>query len=154
MNLTNLTIRLNPRKLNSQLPTIEARALHSFVVAVVNIPDDVTGVVLSVFKTDGVSRFDTPVSRRPGHPGGICHLLPTVFPEVGTSRYEVRATDSRGYETALGEGTVEIGAFSDALTPIDPGEPVAIHSIADASGALHTIRAVPDGMGGYTTIVE
>lgn len=154
MNQVNLRIRLDPERMNFPLPTMHARLLHSFVAEVENIPDDVTTLILSVFRTDGVSRFDVPVSRRPNSTSGVVHLLPTVFPDKGSSRYEVRATDARGYETALGEGLVEIAGFSSALEPITPGVPVRLQSIADATGALHVIAAVPDGEGGYTTILD
>lgn len=154
MNQVNLRIRLDPERMNFPLPTMHARLLHSFVAEIDNIPDDVTQVVMSVFKTDGVSRFDVPVSRRPNSTSGVVYLLPTIYPDTGSSCYEVRAIDARGNETALGEGLVEIAGFSAAISPIEPGKPMTIHAIADASGALHTIAAVPDGEGGYTTILD
>lgn len=154
MNQVNLKIRLDPERMNFPLPTMYARLLHSFVVEIENIPDDVTQVVVSVFKTDGVSRFDVPVSRKPGTTSGVAYLLPTVFPDKGSSFYEVRATDARGNETAFGGGLVNVSGFSPAIEPVPPDTPRVIHSIADASGALHQIVAVPDGEGGYTTIID
>ena len=154
MNLVNARIRLNPQQLNFPLPTMYARQLHSFVAAVENIPDDVTLVVVSVFKVDGVSRFDAPVSRRPNSASGVVYFLPTIFPEVGASRYEVRATDAYGHETALGGGLVEVAPFSPATERLEPGVPVVLQTILDASGAAHTISAVPDGEGGFTSIID
>lgn len=153
MNQTNLTIRLNPQRLNFPLPTMYARQLHSFVAAVEGIPDDVTALFISVFTPQG-TRYDVPISRRPNSAAGVAYLLPTVFPAVGGAKYEVRATDAQGYETALGVGVVEVDEFSTAATPADPTASVVIQQIPDAEGRLHNIRAVPDGAGGYTTIVE
>ena len=154
MNLVNARIRLNPQQLNFPLPTMYARQLHSFVAAVENIPDDVAQIIVSVFKVDGVSRFDVPVSRRPNSASGVVHFLPTMFPDKGSTRYEVRASDARGYETALGSGLVDVAEFSPAVAPIEPGVPVVLQTILDASGAAHTISAVPDGEGGFTSIID
>ena len=153
MNQVNLVARLEPRRLNVQLPTMHARQLHSFALTITNIPDDVTAVFVAVYTPQG-TRYDIPGSRRPNTPSGVAYLLPTVFPETGSATYEVSATDAQGYETALGAGTVEIGEFSSARTPVPPDVPVAIQQIPDAAGRMHTIKAVPDGEGGYTTIVE
>lgn len=153
MNQVNIRIRLNPQQLNFPLPTMYARQLHSFVAAVENIPDDVTAVYVSVF-TPGGTRYDVPVARRPNSAAGVAYLLPTLFPAVGSAKYEVRASDSSGFETALGSGAVDVAAFSTPMTPTPPDVPVLIQQIPDAQGRLHSIRAVPDGEGGYTTIVE
>lgn len=112
MNQVNAIIRLNPKRLNFPLATLYPLLLHSHVVQIDNIPDDVTSVMLTVFKVNDSAYFNIPVARRPGTSTGYAYILPTCFPAIGSTKYEVHAYDSRGYATGLGAGLVAIGDFS------------------------------------------
>ena len=48
--LYNQTIELQPDRLNCHLAKMNARQLHSFTARLVNVPTDVTSVVLRVFR--------------------------------------------------------------------------------------------------------
>lgn len=154
MNQANIVVTLDPTRLNRPLPLWYARQVHSFVARFRNIPDDVTNVMVRVFKPDGVSYFDIPVNRSAESSEGIAYVWPMVFETAGESKYEVHAYDYKGNPTALGKGHVEIETFSASGEPLPPGQPVTIMRIADASGAFHNIIAVPDGEGGFTSQVE
>jgi len=151
---SNVTVYLNPERLDRQLATVNARQLHSVVARLVGVPTDVTSVVLRVFTPGLGSFFDVPVSMRPDGFTGICYAIGTCFPTVGTAKYEIHAFDAHGNSTALGTGKVEVKEFSASGVPIEPGAEVVLDRIKDSSGNYHTIKAVPDGAGGYTTIVD
>lgn len=151
-NQVNQVIQLSPERLDRTLATIHARQLHSFVALVVNIPTDVTSVVLRLFKTDRVSHYDIPVNRRPNGTG-LAYAIGTCFPDVGASFYEIHAYDARGNMTALGEGEVLIDRFSASGEPLTPGVSRPVMQIADATGALHTIVAVFDG-DNWTSVLD
>lgn len=152
--LYNQTIEIRPDRLDVQLAKLHARQLHSFTARLVGLPTDVTGVFIRLFSAQGGGFFDVPVSLRPNGTTGICYLIGTCFPDVGEVRYEVHAFDARGNATALGAGSAAVEPFSSSGTPIEPGVPVVLDRIRDASGNWHTIKAVPDGAGGFTTIVD
>jgi len=153
MNQINANLILAPTRLNRPLPTLYARVLHSFVCSLSNIPDDVYSVVVRVFKTNGTEYFDVPCGRSRG---GVstATLAPGCFPTVGSSHYEIHGYDAQGNATALGMGYILIESFSTTAQPIDPGQTVPLYQVPDSSGVMHTIKAVPDGEGGYTTIIE
>lgn len=150
--LVNATIRVDPRRLNFPRETLHPRQLHSFVVSFVGIPEDCSSAIIRVFKTDRQAHFDIPISV--GASGASAYIVGTCFPDVGSSYYEIHAYDAEGNPTALGCGEILVSPFSQSASPIEPGQPVPIMQVADAMGALHTIQAVPDGMGGYTTIID
>jgi len=153
MNLINLTISLRPDRLEASLPTIHARQLHSFTVGLTSVPDDVTSIVLRIFKTDLVTHFDIPVGRHP-RGAGIAYAIGTCFPDVGAAKYEIHAYDARGNMTALGAGKVEVATFSTSGAPVTPGQPVYLTEIPDANGQMHRIVAVRNALGEYTTQME
>ena len=152
MEQVNARITLNLERLDRLLPPWHARALHSFVAVFSNVPEDCTSIVCRVFKVDGVSHYDIPCDECPA--GARAYVIGTCFPDAGTAKYELHAYDAEGYMTALGEGQIFIDPFSATGAPIEPGQSVPIMQITDATGALHTISAVPDGMGGYTSIID
>ena len=154
MELYNAIIKLDTERLNFPRPTLHARQLHSFTAIIRDIPDDVTDVILRIYKIDRQAHFDIPVSRRGESAQGEAYIIGTCFPDCGTSYYEIHAYDSRGNATSLGRGGVCIDAFGGTGSPIEPGQSVPIMQITDATGALHTIRAVSDGEGGYTPIID
>ena len=153
MEQTNARITLDVARLNRPLATMYPRRLHSFVAQFKGIPEDCTSVICRVFKTDGVSHFDIPVAIG-GDGAGTAYIIGTCFPEMGAAKYEVHAYDYNGNMTALGSGTIAIAPFSQTGAPLVPGQSVPIMQITDETGALHTISAVPDGMGGYSTIID
>lgn len=153
MNQVNANLILAPTRLNRPLPTLYAKQLRSFVVALSNIPDDVTSVVIRVFKLNRAAFFDVPCGRKPDGTA-VCYIIGTCFPAAGSSDYEVSGFDAKGNPTALGGGYVLIEPFSASGYPIDPGVPVVLDTIKDANGNGHTIKAVSDGEGGYTTIID
>ena len=105
MNLVNAKIRLDPERLFLPLRPVHVSQLHSAVFELENVPDDVTSIVMRVFKLDGVSHFDLPGSRCPSG-DAIVYAIGTVFPEAGDARYEIHAYDFKGNPTALGSGTL------------------------------------------------
>nr|AIF26368.1 hypothetical protein [uncultured bacterium fosmid pJB16B1] len=153
-NLINQIIRVNPERLDRPLPTMHARQHHSFTVYLVGLPTDVTSVVLRAFTPGGAGYVDIPVGLRPNLTSGIAYLIGTCFQTAGSAAYEIHAYDARGNSTSLGCGKVEIDAFTVSGSPIVPGAEVVLDRIKDASGNYHTIKAVPDGNGGYTTIID
>lgn len=153
MNQVNAIVNLAPTRLNRPLETWRPRQLHSFVAEFRNIPDDVTSVVVRVFKPTG-GYYDIPVSRKGDTDTGLAYVVGTCFTDIGGSRYEVHAYDARGNMTALGEGLVSVDYFTASASPLVPGQPVPVMQITDKTGALHTISAVPDGEGGFTTIID
>lgn len=152
MNLVNAVISLDPTSLSKSLRKIEARHLHSIVVAFVRVPDDVTAITLRILRTTDTF-VDIPASRRPDG-SAICHVIGTVFDSVGAMRYEVHAFDAWGNSTALGSGDVTVGPFSASGTPLAPGEERLIQTIADRDGNLHSIFAVQDSTGNYTLVID
>lgn len=153
MNQINANLIVAPTRLNRPLPTLYARRLRSFTAAISNIPDDVTSVSVRIFNVGAASFYDIPCGRRPDGTA-IVNIIGTCFPTAGSSSYEIHAFDALGNPTALGMGYVLVEDFSAAGTPITPGAPVVLDHIKDASGVSHTIKAVPDGAGGYTTIID
>ena len=152
MNLINANLILAPTRLNRPLPTLYTRRFHSFTVQLSNVPDDVTSVSFRIFTVGGGAYFDTPCGRRPDG-SALVYLIGTCFPDSGSTRYEIHGFDSHGNSTALGMGYVLVEEFSTSGDPIDPDEDVTLERIKDANGTWHTIKAVPDGAGGYTTII-
>ena len=153
MEQLNATIKLDPMRLNRPLAPLHARRLHSFVARFSGIPEDCTSPICRIFKTDLLAHYDIPISLG-GDGLGICYIIGTCLPDVGRARYEIHAYDAHGNMTALGAGCVVIAPFTETGAPIVPGQSVPVMQITDASGALHTISAVPDGMGGYTSIID
>lgn len=80
-----------------------------------------------------------------------------MTPDVGRTTYEVfgvvrsGSSESRRY---LGSGTLEIRACSQEGTPLVPAGAPAQTVFYDVTGAAHTLTAVPDGTGGFTSIVD
>lgn len=153
MNQINATINIDPTRMNRPRRAVFAMRYHSVSLELKNVPDDVTSIVFRVFKTDKHSFFDIPAMRRPDGTA-LVYVIGTCFPDAGDVKYELHAYDSRGNMTALGFGTVSIDQFTESGEPIAPGASVPIMTIFDEDGGQHTIKAVPDGMGGYTTIID
>lgn len=153
MNQINANLIVAPTRLNRPLPTLYVRKLHSFTALISNIPDDNTSVVLRIFKVGNAAFFDIPCGRKPDG-SAIAYAIGTCFPDLGSSHYEIHGFDAKGNSTALGTGYILIEDFSISGTPIQPGQDVVLDHIKDANGNLHTIKAVPDGEGGYTTIID
>lgn len=153
MNQINATINIDPTRLNIPRRAVFALRYHSVTLELVKVPDDVTSIVFRVFKTDGCSYFDIPAHRRPDGTA-LVYVIGTCFPDPGDVKYEIHAYDARGNMTALGFGMLKVDQFTESGRPIEPGASVPIQTIFDRSGAQHTIMAVPDGMGGYTTIID
>lgn len=151
--LHNLTIELSPDRLNRRLEKMNARQLHSFTARLVQVPTDVTSVVLRVFRPVLGGFYDIPVSLRPNGSTGIAYVIGTCFPEVGEAKYEVHAYDARGNQTALGVGRLSVDPFSATGEPLRPGEERPVMTIQDRSGATHTITAVWDGHA-WTSIID
>lgn len=118
---------------------------HSARFAVKCVPDDVTGVFLRIFKTDG-SYFDFPCNY---HPNGTWTILVigTAFPDVGTSSYEVHATDADGNATALALGELRILPFSVTSSPVTAGSTVTVAQVPTADGSMVQIQMVLDEAG-------
>lgn len=154
MNQVNAIVKLNVRQLNRPLITWHARQLHSFVAQIDDIPDDVTSIIARVFKTDGVSHFDIPINRRAGNSIGLAYVIGTCFLNSGEAKYEIHAYDANGNMTALGVGLIQVDPFTGTGAPIQPGQSVPVMQITDKTGALHTILAVGDGQGNFTTILD
>lgn len=153
MDQINANLIVAPTRLNRPLPTLYARKLHSFTALITNIPDDNVSIVLRVFTINDASFFDIPCGRRPdGTAKAYC--IGTCFPSIGSSHYEIHGFDVKGNPTALGVGYVLVEDFTTSGTPLVPGQPVVLDHIKDANGTFHTIKAVPDGEGGYTTIID
>jgi len=149
----NAKINLDITRLARPLPPLRPKRLHSFVAQFAGIPEDCTSPICRVFKTDLLAHYDIPIAMG-GDGIGTAYIIGTCFPAVGTALYELHAYDAHGNMTALGSGQIIIGPFTETAAPIVPGQSVPVMQIADATGALHTISAVPDGMGGYTSIID
>jgi len=153
MNQVNAIVRVNVSRLNWPLQPFHARQFQSFRVKVVNVPGDVSSLRLRVFKPSG-GFFELPGNV---HVDGswTIYAIGTCFPEVGSAGYELRAEDSRGNPTALGSGTLDIGSFSaNAAASSTAGNTVVIDTVKDAAGASHTIKAVQNDDGEWTTIID
>lgn len=153
MQQTNATVTIDPARLNRPLRPWFARVLHSFVAKFEGIPEDCYSVVCRVFKTDRLAHFDIPVGLAPDGEADA-YVIGTCFPDVGAAFYEVHAYDASGNMTALGRGEITVESFTATGSPIVPGQSVPVMQIADSTGALHTISAVSDGEGGYTSIID
>lgn len=151
--LYNQTIELQPDRLNCHLAKMNARQLHSFTARLVNVPTDVTSVVLRVFRPALGGFYDIPVSLRPNGSTGIAYVIGTCFPEVGEAKYEVHAYDAHGNATALGVGLLSVDPFSATGEPLSIGEERPVMTIQDRSGATHTITAIYNGKD-WTSIVD
>lgn len=145
MNQINATINLDSKRLNVPRVPIHPRLGHSFAVELVNAPDDVLDVFVRIFRPDG-SYFDFPANERPNGVW-LVYIIGTAFTTVGSSVYEIHATDARGNPTALGFGTVFVEPFSVTTTPIQPGAVITVAQIPTADGAMVQIRMVQDEVG-------
>lgn len=153
MEQTNAVIYLNPERLDRPLRPIFARQLHSAVLKFAGVPEDCASVVCRVFNTDGATFYDIPCAPAPDGTSRA-YIIGTCFPAVGVAKYEIHAYDAEENPTALGEGEIRVLAFSTSSEPVTPGEPVIVTRIPDANGVMHTISAVSDGAGGYTSIID
>jgi len=151
MEQINANLILAPTRLNRPLPTLYARKFQSFTALLTNVPDDVTSVTVRIFS--GAGFFDIPASRRQDGTA-TAYIIGTCFTTNGSSKYEIHGIDAHGNPTALGMGYVYVEDFSQGGDPITPGQSVTLDRIKDANGTYHTIKAVPDGEGGYTTIID
>ena len=152
MNLVNLIVDCRVYNLRAMPPAMQARQGASFVVLVLNAPDDITDVYIRVSSGGGTAYADFPCWATPnGDWRG--RILGTAFPNVGTEWYEIRARDADGGTTALGRGkcVVDVFSASDYEPPPDgkPHERV-IQTLLDETGAKHPIVAVQDEYGEWT----
>lgn len=140
--MNNARISVNIGELDRALPTIKTRFGASFQLQLMNVPKDIDGVFVRVFKaidTDGY--FDCPANID-GNGDWECYMIGTTFPECGLGIYEVHATDSQGNPTSLGAGRVLIRPFSAGSSPITQGSEVSVATLPDETGALHQVVAV------------
>lgn len=145
MDQLNAIITCRATRLGLDAETIEARVGHSSRIGLKCVPDDITRIVLRVFRMDG-SYHDIPANR---HPNGNCtvYVIGTCFPAVGTARYEVHALDARGNPTAIAAGKLVIAPFSVSTEPVSPGSEITVAQIPTADGAMVQIRMVQDESG-------
>lgn len=119
MDQINALIYCNVDRLDFPLRPLKARQGHNFVALFRRVPADVTGLFVRIFKANG-AYFD--VTGREHPDGGWTVRIPAAcFPSAGDFRYEVHATASDDQPAALGEGALQVLAFSTTTAPIAPG---------------------------------
>lgn len=138
--MNNTIIRINLSELHRPRPTLQARFGSSYRLKITCVPRGVDGVYVRVF-TPSDGYFDCPANID-GNGDWDCYLIGTTFPEVGTGRYEIRATDEYGNPTALGTGKVVVSEFSVGNSPIEQGSEISVATLPDETGALHQVVAV------------
>lgn len=143
----NARIKLNAERLNFPLSMLYPRTGHSFRLLVEKVPSDCTSPFVRVFRPNG-SYFDIPGNI--GSSGVTFYIIGTCFPDAGSAKYEIHATDSEGNPTALGEGLLEIKLFSTTTTPVTPGTPVQVAQIPAQGGGVVQIQMVQDSVGEWT----
>lgn len=147
MDQLNAIVTCRVARLGRDSETVEVRAGHSARIGIRGAPDDITRVVLRVFRPDG-SYHDIPANR---HPNGNCtaYVIGTCFPETGTARYEVHALDARGNPTAIAAGRLVVSPFSVSTDPIEPGAEISVAQVPTRDGAMVQIRMVMDELGNW-----
>ena len=139
MEQTNAVIRCDVERLDSMLRPMNARQGHNFVVRLQNVPEDVSGVFVRLFKMDGVAYYDVTAHEHSGC-GWVCRIPAACFPTAGKSRYEVHATSADGQPAAIGEGRLIVGPFSTTTTPVP-------------AGTVQEVSQVPCEGGGYVQML-
>ena len=147
MDQINAIIHCQPGNLARPTAKLTARQGASFVLGAKNVPDDVTQVYLRIFRPDG-AYYDIPGNAHAA--GRTFYAIGTCFPDVGSARWELHATDARGNPTALAFGPLEVLPFSAGGDPVTPGETVTVCQIPTADGAMVQVRMVLDETGHWT----
>ena len=139
--MNNARIRVNPQELGRPLDTLQARFGSSFTLEITNVPNDVYGVFVRVFRAAADAYFDCPASRN-DNGDWKCYMIGTTFPDVGDARYEIHATDEMGNPASLGSGKTRIEPFSAGNSPIEQGSEISVATLPDETGALHQVVAI------------
>jgi hypothetical protein len=126
MEQINAQVKVDVTRLHFPLRPFYARQGHNFVAVFEDVPADMSGVFVRIFKANGEYFDVTAVEHLSGLwsvkiPGGC-------FPEVGTFKYELHALSSDLTPAALGEGVLNVASFSVTSAAIEPGtqQPVAL----------------------------
>lgn len=152
MDQLNAVIRVDVSRLNFPTATIHARIGSEFVARFRGVPDDVTNAVLRVYNVG--SGYNDINCHRCTNGDIFCRIPGACFLTTGSAHYELRADAASGNGTAISVGLIEVGAFSWDGTPVPPGPPVVITKVTDLAGNAHTLRAIQDDDGNWTTILE
>lgn len=149
----NAVVEIDETRLDRPLRPFHARQFHSFVAEIRGIPTDCDRVICRVFRNgEGNGFFDIPVTLSPA--GAFAYIIGTCFPENGKSKYEIHAFDAEGNSTAFGVGEILTLPFSASGEPLEIGEERPIMTIQDANGGTHTITAIYEGNGNWTSIID
>lgn len=143
--MLNARVEIRVDELGRPLPTLQARFASSFVLKLLNVPHDIQGLFVRVFKAnDPDGYFDLPANQD-GNGDWECYIIGTTFVATGIAVYEVHAQDADGNQTALGAGKVSIRPFSVGSSPTPQGSVISVATLPDETGALHQVQAVNIG---------
>lgn len=92
-------------------------------------------------------------------PSGVWkfEVEPGMLPDLGEAPYEIFGVENLGESERcefLGGGLIRVAERNQDATPATVLEVPERVVIYDETGAAHYLRAVPDGMGNFTSIVE
>lgn len=142
--MKNARVRVNPKELGRPLDTLQARFGSSFTLEIADVPNDLSGLFVRVFRAAADAYFDCPASQN-DNGDWTCYMIGTTFPDVGEAKYEIHAIDDLGNPTSLGGGKVRVEPFSAGSSPVTQGEAVSVATLPDETGALHQVVAVNIG---------
>ena len=149
MEQVNARVKIDITRLHIPLRPFYARQGHNFVVVFENIPADVTGVFVRVFKANGAYFDVTAVEHRSGdwsaRISGVC------FPETGVFKFEVHGLAYDLAPGALGEGVLYVAPFSVTCAAMEPGTQQAVATIpCEGGGYVQTVMV----WDGYTWVMK
>lgn len=149
MDMVNAVIPLSPDRLNFPLRPWMARQGHGFVAKFSNVPADITGLYVRIFKEDGAYFDQSGVEHRDGtwsvRVKGVC------FPVVGEFKYEVHAKGCDDEPVALGDGLLCVQAFSITNDALPVGTQQLVTEMpCEGGGVVQTVMV----WDGFTWVLQ
>ena len=137
MEQINAFVKCDITKLNFPLRPFKAAQGHSFVAKFENVPADITGLYVRIFKENG-SYYDVSGKELPD--GWIVRIPAACFAVAGEFKYEVHAFSRDDEPCAIGEGAVSVAPWSYTTDPV----PV---------GTVQDVAQIPCENGGFVQVV-
>lgn len=152
-----MNIYLSSDKPTRVLETLEMAQYGESYHHVWNVPDNFDALRVFIHRPSAKKSFFRVDARL--LPSGVWRIdiLGGMLPDVGEATYEVFGVENPGdleRRVFLGGGLIRVTARNQDGAPATVLEVPERVVIYDETGAAHYLRAVPDGMGNFTSIVE